>query len=166
MPEPLKLDNQMSLKSEGLNSGENAGVNPEMVSPNVQQTLLPQPVYDYEEGVKRHIKKIYSEIIDIVTTIPEQAEEDKFFQAEELKSYHKSQLLFWKAIQMQKNIRGSGAGSSTNRALSGHVLQGGMYGGMPQRDSYQQQSWRPQQGQHPMPAGGNAPGFPQRDGGN
>ena len=50
-----------------------------------------QQDYDFEEGVKRYTKRIYSEMIDLVQSIlPEQVEEreEKNTHPEEIKGYH------------------------------------------------------------------------------
>jgi hypothetical protein len=96
-------------------------------------------VYDYEEGVKKHTKKIYSEILDVISTIlPEAVEEkeEKHFQPEELKTYHQKQLGHWKQLCLQRSFRGGGGGGyQGNRLLSSGNLGmtgsgGGMIGGM------------------------------------
>jgi len=121
--------------------------NPEQ-SPNNPAFLPPPPLYDYEEGVKKYTKKIYSEILDVISTIlPETTEdkEDKLFQPEELKSFHHKQMNTWKQQQLQRSFRGSGAGG---RMLSSGNVQsgGGMIGGM----QYGGRLAPGQFGQHPM----------------
>lgn len=60
------------------------------VHPEAAQSMMMQPMYDYDEGIKRYTKKIYSELIDIIqNTLPEGSNADNDDKnPEELKGYH------------------------------------------------------------------------------
>ena len=53
--------------------------------------IVPPLTYDYEEGIKKYTKKIYSELLDIVQSIlPESIDdrEDRLSPPEDIKGYH------------------------------------------------------------------------------
>jgi hypothetical protein len=114
--------------------------NPEQ-SPNNPTIMPPGPqVYDYEEGVKKYTKKIYSEILDVITSIlPEPLEdrEDKLFQPEELKSLHHKQMSTWKQQVLQRSFRGAGGRMLSSTNVVGMQGGGGMIGGLQQQQQQQ-----------------------------
>ena len=55
-------------------------------------------VYDYDEGIRKHSKRIYSEIIDVIQSVVPTGDaldtDEK--NPEEIKGYHHKQMSAWK----------------------------------------------------------------------
>lgn len=83
----LKLDYQTSIISQISDINQTPGAQGIPVEP--AQGGNPLPVYDYDEGIRKYTKKIYTDILDVVTSIlPEGSEQAEDKNPEELKGYH------------------------------------------------------------------------------
>ena len=81
------------------------------------------PVYDFDEGARKHMKSRLGDIIEMVqSTAPELD-----FDEKKMRGIHKLNLKQWRNEQTQSRMRGGGgAAQSHNSAYyAGYPMQGG-----------------------------------------
>lgn len=115
-PESLNLENQVSTNSAAAAVVlQDYAILGGAISIDSANGLNNSNLYDFDEGIRKYVKRIFNPVLDIVhQTCPEAEPADK--QLEEYKAYHQKELKTWKNEKFQSRLRGGGGAMSHNMA--------------------------------------------------